>query len=126
MRRCVALRRSSTGGATTSAWALHRIILQSTQNSFRARLPDTTRSPHRVHEFTARRVKGRENRSPENAGQPMVQALQKGAQPTVNDTKSYNNGVKVVPANLLEPLIVTEANAKQAYANNPTLSKLTQ
>jgi hypothetical protein len=47
---------------------VHRVVLQSTQNSFRAWLPDTTRSPHRVHEFTARSVKGRENRSPENAG----------------------------------------------------------
>jgi len=50
--------------------AVHRIVLQSTQNSFRARLPDTARSPQRVHEFTARSVNGRENRSPENAGQP--------------------------------------------------------
>ncbi|MGO8851352.1 hypothetical protein, partial [Mycobacterium sp.] len=39
-------------------------------NSFRARLPDTARSPHRVPEFTARRVNGHEIRSPENAGQP--------------------------------------------------------
>ena len=56
----------------------------------------------------------------------MVQALQKGEKPTVNDDKSYDNGVKVVPANLLEPLIVTKANVKEAYANDPTLSKLTQ
>lgn len=56
----------------------------------------------------------------------MVQALQKGEKPTVNDDKSYNNGVKVVPANLLVPVIVTKANAKEAYANDPTLSKLTQ
>ncbi|WP_404385617.1 sugar-binding protein [Knoellia locipacati] len=56
----------------------------------------------------------------------MVVALQKGEKPTVNDDKSYDNGVKVVPANLLEPLIVTKANAKEAYANDPTLSALTQ
>ncbi len=56
----------------------------------------------------------------------MVQALQKGGTPTVTDTKQYNNGVKVVPANLLAPVIVTKANAKEAYANDPTLSKLTQ
>ena len=31
--------------------------------------------------------------------------------PTVNDTKSYNNGVKVVPAYLLPPVIVTKENA---------------
>ena len=56
----------------------------------------------------------------------MVVALQKGEKPTVNDEESYDNGVKVVPANLLEPLIVTKANAKEAYANDPTLSALTQ
>lgn len=56
----------------------------------------------------------------------MVQALQKGEKPTVNDTEQYNNGVKVVPANLLEPVIVTKENAKEAYANDPTLSELTQ
>ncbi len=56
----------------------------------------------------------------------MVQALQKGSTPTVTDTKTYNNGVKVVPANLLPPVIVTKENAKEAYANDPTLSKLTQ
>jgi len=56
----------------------------------------------------------------------MVQALQKGEKPTVTDTEQYDNGVKVVPANLLEPLIVTKENAKEAYANDPTLSKLTQ
>ncbi|KGN41709.1 substrate-binding domain-containing protein [Knoellia aerolata] len=55
----------------------------------------------------------------------MVAALQKGEKPTVTDDKSYDNGVKVVPANLLEPLIVTKANAKEAYANDPTLSKVT-
>src|SRR6476620_1741309 len=56
----------------------------------------------------------------------MVTALQKGQKPTVNDTKSYNNGVKVVPANLLPPVIVTKENAAQAYANDPTLAPLTK
>ncbi len=54
----------------------------------------------------------------------MTKQLQKGEKVTVNDEKSYNNGVKVVPANLLEPVIVTKANAKEAYANDPTLSAL--
>ena len=35
----------------------------------------------------------------------------RGEKPNVNDEKSYNNGVKVVPANLLAPVIVTKANA---------------
>ena len=56
----------------------------------------------------------------------MVEALQKGEKPNVNDEKSYNNGVKVVPANLLAPVIVTKANAAEAYANDPTLSPLTK
>lgn len=56
----------------------------------------------------------------------MVTALQKGQAPTVNDTKSYNNGVKVVPANLLPPVIVTKENAAEAYANDPTLAPLTK
>jgi putative multiple sugar transport system substrate-binding protein len=55
----------------------------------------------------------------------MVQAIQAGKEPKITDTKSYNNGVKVVPANLLAPVIVTKENAKEAYANDPTLSKLT-
>jgi putative multiple sugar transport system substrate-binding protein len=53
----------------------------------------------------------------------MVQSLQKGQNPPpgINETKQYNNGVKVVPAQLLTPVIVTKANAKEAYANDPTL-----
>ncbi len=54
----------------------------------------------------------------------MIKALQKGQKPTVTDEK-YNNGVKVVAANLLEPVIVTKANAKEAYKDDPTLSKIT-
>ena len=56
----------------------------------------------------------------------MVTQLQKGETVTVNDDKSYNNGVKVVPANLLTPVIVTKANAAEAYANDPKLEPLTK
>ncbi len=56
----------------------------------------------------------------------MVDALQTGGTPKTNDDKSYNNGVKVVPAQLLEPVIVTKANAAEAYANDPTLAPLTK
>ncbi|MEP6796971.1 MAG: sugar-binding protein [Lapillicoccus sp.] len=45
----------------------------------------------------------------------MIQALQKGDKPTVTDTTSYNNGTKVVPADLLPPVIVTKENAAEAY-----------
>jgi putative multiple sugar transport system substrate-binding protein len=56
----------------------------------------------------------------------MVQKLQAGDEPEINDTKSYNNGVKVVPAYLLAPVIVTKANAGQAYADDPKLGPLTK
>ncbi len=52
----------------------------------------------------------------------MVQDLQAGKAPEVNDTKSYNNGSKVVPAYLLTPVIVTKANVKTAYATDPKLN----
>jgi putative multiple sugar transport system substrate-binding protein len=54
----------------------------------------------------------------------MVKALQAGQKPTVNDTKSYNNGNKVVDTYLLPPVAVTKENAKEAYATDPKLSAL--
>ena len=43
----------------------------------------------------------------------MVDALLTGSQPQVNDTKTYENGKKVVPTFLLNPVLVTKANWKQ-------------
>ena len=43
----------------------------------------------------------------------MVEALLNGKEPEVNDTKTYNNGVKVVPSYLLQPQFVDKANYKQ-------------
>ena len=40
----------------------------------------------------------------------MVNALIEGGEPEINDTTTYDNGVKVVPSYLLEPVPVTEAN----------------
>ncbi|MFE9687879.1 multiple monosaccharide ABC transporter substrate-binding protein [Streptomyces sp. NPDC006285] len=40
----------------------------------------------------------------------MVDATLKGKKPPINDTKSYNNLVKVVPAYLLQPVSVDKAN----------------
>ena len=54
----------------------------------------------------------------------MVGQLQKGEEVDVNDTESYDNGVKVVPAYLLDPIIVTKANALEAYANVPSLLEI--
>ncbi|WP_327251137.1 sugar-binding protein [Streptomyces sp. NBC_01244] len=56
----------------------------------------------------------------------MVKALQEGTAPQVNDTKSYDNGIKIVPAYLLPPVIVTKANAAEAYATDPKLAALTK
>ncbi|MFD6179240.1 MULTISPECIES: substrate-binding domain-containing protein [unclassified Isoptericola] len=50
-----------------------------------------------------------------------VDSYQAGEDAEVNDTESYDNGVKVVPANLLEPVIVTKDNAEETYAGDPTL-----
>lgn len=54
----------------------------------------------------------------------MIGQLQKGEEVDVNDTEQYDNGVKVVPAYLLKPVIVTKANAAEAYANNPSLLEI--
>ena len=40
----------------------------------------------------------------------MVEALGAGKEPEVNDTKTYNNGVKVVPSYLLKPVPVDKTN----------------
>ncbi|WP_333810891.1 sugar-binding protein [Timonella senegalensis] len=53
-----------------------------------------------------------------------VIALQKGEQPQINDTESYDNGVKVVPSFLLEPVVVTKENAKEVYAGDPFVGEL--
>lgn len=56
----------------------------------------------------------------------MVKALQKGEEPEVNDTEQYDNGVKVVPAYLLDPVIVTKENAAEAYAKVPNLLEIVE
>jgi putative multiple sugar transport system substrate-binding protein len=54
----------------------------------------------------------------------MVGQLQKGDEVDVNDTESYDNGVKVVDSFLLDPIIVTKENAAEAYANVPSLLEI--
>ncbi len=56
----------------------------------------------------------------------MAKKLQAGGSPDVNNTKDYNNGVKIVPAQLLDPHIVTKENAATEYANDPNLAPLTK
>lgn len=43
----------------------------------------------------------------------MVDAVLGGKQPQINDTKTYNNGVKVVPSYLLKPVVVDKSNWKE-------------
>ena len=47
----------------------------------------------------------------------MVDALETGSQPEVNDTKTYDNGKKVVPSYLLNPVLVTKANWKSVLVD---------
>ena len=42
----------------------------------------------------------------------MIDAMLSGKQPEINDTKTYNNGVKVVPSYLLKPVSVDVSNWK--------------
>jgi len=48
----------------------------------------------------------------------MADAVLKGGQPEVNNTKDYDNGVKVVPSYLLQPLIVYKSNYKQVLVDS--------
>jgi putative multiple sugar transport system substrate-binding protein len=48
----------------------------------------------------------------------MVDALMSGKEPEVNDTKTYDNGVKVVPSYLLKPVIVDKSNWKQVLVDS--------
>ena len=48
----------------------------------------------------------------------MVDAILAGKTPEVNDTKTYNNGVKVVPTYLLKPVSVDLGNWKQTLVDS--------
>jgi putative multiple sugar transport system substrate-binding protein len=43
----------------------------------------------------------------------MVEALLQGGEPEINDTSTYDNGVKVVPSYLLEPVSVDSTNYEE-------------
>jgi putative multiple sugar transport system substrate-binding protein len=47
----------------------------------------------------------------------MVKAIAAGKKPEVNDTTSYDNGVKVVPSYLLDPVPVTKDNVQSALVD---------
>ncbi len=48
----------------------------------------------------------------------MVDAALAGKQVTVNDTKTYNNGVKVVPSYLLKPVVVDKSNWERVLVDS--------
>lgn len=48
----------------------------------------------------------------------LVDAVLAGKQPEINDTKTYNNGVKVVPSYLLKPVAVDSSNWKKALVDS--------
>ncbi|HWR85942.1 MAG TPA: sugar-binding protein [Rhodoglobus sp.] len=57
----------------------------------------------------------------------MVKELQAGDEPSgINNTEDYDNGVKVVPSYLLDPVVVTKENAADVYADDENLAPLTQ
>jgi putative multiple sugar transport system substrate-binding protein len=48
----------------------------------------------------------------------MVDEYMNGKPATINDTKTYNNGVKVVPSYLLKPVFVNKANWQQVLVES--------
>ncbi|GGJ58090.1 putative multiple sugar transport system substrate-binding protein [Anoxybacillus voinovskiensis] len=53
----------------------------------------------------------------------MADAVLKGEKPEVNDTKTYNNGVKVVPSYLLEPVSVDISNYEKVLVDSGYYTK---
>ncbi|WP_375261147.1 multiple monosaccharide ABC transporter substrate-binding protein [Palleronia sp.] len=53
----------------------------------------------------------------------MVDALLQGGEPQINDTVTYDNGVKVVPSYLLEPMPVTADNWEDVLVGSGYYSK---
>ena len=48
----------------------------------------------------------------------MVDAALSGKEVTVNDTKTYNNGVKIVPSYLLKPVVVDKSNWEKVLVDS--------
>jgi len=53
----------------------------------------------------------------------MVDAMLDGGEPEINDTKTYDNGVKVVPSYLLEPVSVDSSNWEQVLIGSGYYTK---
>jgi putative multiple sugar transport system substrate-binding protein len=52
----------------------------------------------------------------------MVDAVMGGKQPQINDTKTYNNLVKIVPSYLLKPVAVDKTNYKKVLIDSGYIS----
>ncbi|WP_244493672.1 multiple monosaccharide ABC transporter substrate-binding protein [Aureimonas sp. AU4] len=48
----------------------------------------------------------------------MIDAIGNGREPPVNDTKTYDNGAKVVPSQLLTPVLVTKDNLQKVVIDS--------
>jgi len=48
----------------------------------------------------------------------MAAGVLNGSTPTVNDTTTYDNGVKVVPTQLLDPVIVYQDNYQKVLVDS--------
>jgi len=48
----------------------------------------------------------------------LVDAVLSGKEPEINDTKTYNNGIKVVPSYLLKPVAVDMSNWKKTLVDS--------
>ena len=48
----------------------------------------------------------------------MVSAVEQGKEPEINDSKTYNNKVKIVPAFLLKPVVVDASNWKDVLVGS--------
>jgi len=53
----------------------------------------------------------------------MVDALLQGGEPEINDTKTYDNGVKVVPSYLLKPVLVDKSNWEEVLIGSEYYTK---
>lgn len=53
----------------------------------------------------------------------MVDAMLKGGEPEINDTSTYDNGVKVVPSYLLEPVSVDKSNWEEVLIGSGYYTK---
>lgn len=53
----------------------------------------------------------------------MVDALLKGSEPTINDTTTYDNGIKIVPSYLLEPVSIDLSNWEEVIIGSGYYTK---